>query len=237
MLSLFLGLLLMVFLGVGGLVGALLLGLMLAVLRMNQPKPVPPAEATPSVQRPYDLPSEPVQVPVANTAGKPAGTTVAEVKEHFVNGGDGTRGGVQGIEEPMGHSTSALHQAAGAYSGPNLPEYTPPTARNLFMNILLDEYKYHPNRPEAADVDHPAVKQAMDDYFRVQWFSDPTDVFGKSQNQRQFITQPSTTVPNQQGEFADWLYRIPGKTCKEGGRPACVAGTDGGALPWLSHSS
>ena len=105
------------------------------------------------------------------------------------------------------------------------------------MNVLLDEMKYNPSRPEAADVSHPMVKQAMDDYFRVQWFSDPTDVFGKNQGQRQFITQPSTTVPNDQGSFADWLYRIPGKTCKEGGREACLAGTDGSAIPWLSHSS
>ena len=81
------------------------------------------------------------------------------------------------------------------------------------------------------------VKQTIDDYFRVQWFSDPTDVFGKNQNQRQFITQPSTTVPNDQGAFANWLYRIPGKTCKEGGREACLAGTDGGQVPWLNQAS
>jgi hypothetical protein len=30
------------------------------------------------------------------------------------------------------------------------------------------------------------------------------------------------------------LYKIPGKTCKEGGREACVGGTEGGALPWLN---
>ena len=118
-----------------------------------------------------------------------------------------------------------------------LPDYTPPTARNLFMNVLLDEIKYNPGRPEAAPVDNPTVKQTMDDYFRVQWFSDPTDVFGKNQSQRQFVTQPSTTVPNDQGSFADWLYKIPGKTCKEGGRAACLAGTDGGPVPWLNQAS
>jgi hypothetical protein len=105
------------------------------------------------------------------------------------------------------------------------------------MNILLDDIKYHPQRPAASPVDHPDVAQTMDDYFRIQWFSDPTDVFGKNQGQRQFITQPSTTVPNDQGSFADWLYKIPGKTCKEGGRAACKSGSDGGLLPWLSHSS
>ena len=123
------------------------------------------------------------------------------------------------------------------YSGALLPEHTIPSARNPFMNVLLDEIKYNPSRPDAAPVNMPAVKQTLNDYFRVQWFSDPTDVFGKNQNQRQFVTQPSTTVPNDQGAFADWLYRIPGKTCKEGGRDACLAGTDGGPIPWLNQAS
>jgi hypothetical protein len=134
-------------------------------------------------------------------------------------------------------ATGVVEVDAFPYSGPMLPDYTPPTARNLFMNVLLEEIKYNPGRPAAAPVDNPLVKQTLDDYFRVQWFSDPTDVFGKNQSQRQFVTQPSTTVPNDQGAFADWLYKIPGKTCKEGGREACLAGTDGGPIPWLNMAS
>lgn len=151
--------------------------------------------------------------------------------EGFVNGG-----GMSGSVQP--HAPSGFVEVdAFPYSGPMLPDYTPPTSRNLFMNVLLDEIKYNPGRPEAAPVDNPTVKQTMDDYFRVQWFSDPTDVFGKNQSQRQFVTQPSTTVPNDQGAFADWLYKIPGKTCKEGGREACLAGTDGGPITWLNQDS
>jgi hypothetical protein len=148
--------------------------------------------------------------------------------ESFVNGGS-KPGSVQ--------PTGVVEVDAFPYAGPMLPDYTPPTARNLFMNVLLDEIKYNPGRPEAAPVDNPTVKQTLDDYFRVQWFSDPTDVFGKNQSQRQFVTQPSTTVPNDQGSFADWLYRIPGKTCKEGGREACLPGTDGGPVTWLNQDS
>jgi len=160
------------------------------------------------------------------------GGYLAPTKEHFVNGGS-AMGSVQPIEQPIG----TLEIDGHPYSGPSLPDYTPPTSRNLFMNVLVDEMKYNPERPGAAPADHAMVKQTMDDYFRVQWFSDPTDVFGKNQNQRQFVTQPSTTVPNDQGSFADWLYKIPGKTCKEGGRGACLGGSDGGSLPWLNHSS
>jgi len=111
---------------------------------------------------------------------------------------------------------------------------TLPSPRNPFMNVLIDEIKYNPMRPEAKSVGDPVVKSTMDDFFRVNWFSDPTDVFGKSQNQRQFITMPSTTIPNDRESFQEWLYKIPGKTCKEGGRDACVGGTEGGAVPWLN---
>lgn len=155
-------------------------------------------------------------------------------EEHFVNGGS-QPGSVQPFnpQGPMG----VVEVDAFPYSGPPLPDHTLPSARNPFMNVLLDEIKYNPSRPEASATNQPAVKQTLDDYFRIQWFSDPTDVFGKNQSQRQFVTQPSTTVPNDQGAFADWLYRIPGKTCKEGGREACLAGTDGGPIPWLNQAS
>ena len=152
---------------------------------------------------------------------------LAPMKEHFVNGG--TRVGSVQPTDPYG----VMEIDASPYSGPALPDYTPPTSRNPFMNILIDEMKYNPTRPESAPVDQSTIKQTFDDFFRIQWYSDPTDVFGKNQNQRQFITQPSTTVPNDQGSFADWLYKIPGKTCKEGGRQACSSGTDLGTLPWL----
>ena len=112
---------------------------------------------------------------------------------------------------------------------------TPPTARNPFMNVLLDEIKYNPTRPPAEDSSNPANQIILNDFFRIQWFSDPTDVFGKTQSQRQFYTMPSTSIPNDQSSYQNWLYLIPGKTCKEGGRDACVPGTNGGAIPWLSQ--
>jgi hypothetical protein len=111
---------------------------------------------------------------------------------------------------------------------------TMPTAKNPFMNVLIDEIKYNPTRPPAAPINDPVVEGTLDDVFRVQFTSDPTDVFGKTQSQREFVAMPYTTVPNDQGSFADWLYRIPGKTCKEGGRSACLPGTDGSPVTWLN---
>ncbi|MEI7752611.1 MAG: hypothetical protein WCJ71_11070, partial [Candidatus Omnitrophota bacterium] len=117
---------------------------------------------------------------------------IAPIKEHFVNGG-AEKGSVQPTVSHLNAGPIGVEEVDGfPYAGPDLPDYTPPTSRNLFMNVLVDEYKYA-GRPAAAPVSDPTVKQTMDDYFRVQWFSDPTDVFGKNQGQRQFVTQPSTT--------------------------------------------
>ena len=43
---------------------------------------------------------------------------------------------------------------------------------------------------------------------------DVGDLYGKSNDQRQYYTMPSTTIPNNQTSFAKWCYGV-GPTCKE----------------------
>lgn len=136
------------------------------------------------------------------------------------------------VQLPVERTTEAFSTLDVAEKAATVETY--PTSRNPFMNILLDEIKYNPTRPPAGDVQNPIISKTLDDFFRVQFTSDPTDVFGRSQSQRQFITMPSTTIPNDVDTYQNWLYKIPGKTCKEGGREACLPGTDGGQLPWLN---
>lgn len=114
---------------------------------------------------------------------------------------------------------------------------TYPSAKNPFMNVLIDEIKYNPTRSPAADITEPFITTNLDLMFKTQFINDPTDVFGRSQSQREFYTTPSTTVPNDQDSYQNWLYRIPGKTCKEGGREACYGGTEGGIPPYLNNAS
>ena len=115
-------------------------------------------------------------------------------------------------------------------------EATYPTANNPFMNVLVDEIKYNPTRAPAMSPMDPSISVDIDDFFITQFINDPTDVFNKTQSQRQFYTNPSTTVPNDQKSYQEWLYKIPGKTCKEGGREACSlqSGSAGGVIPWLT---
>ena len=106
--------------------------------------------------------------------------------------------------------------------------------KNPFHNVMVDEYAYAPTRSAAPDITTTQNKIALDAMFRTQWYNDPTDVFGKTQSQRLFITAPVTTIPNDQASYQDWLYKIPGKTCKEGNPMACYGGSDGAVMPWLN---
>jgi hypothetical protein len=232
LISFFVGLIASMLGGLFALFAALLFGSITAGAIILSSKTPTPQKQNPFPDPYRSIPFETTVDPVGFTA--PIKERFEEVTEHFVNGGSSS-GSVQPyvVQSPSG----IVEVDASPYSGEALPERTLPTSRNPFMNVLLGEMKYNPSRPEAAPINQPSVKQTIDDYFRVQWFSDPTDVFGKNQSQRQFVTQPSTTVPNDQGSFADWLYRIPGKTCKEGGRAACLSGTDGGPIPWLNQAS
>lgn len=139
------------------------------------------------------------------------------------------------LPTPNAFPTPPSSKGENYVTSPGVAVSTLPTARNPFMNVLLDEIQYNPTRPAADDVSSYQNAKALDDFFRTEWFNDPTDVFGRNQGQRQFYTMPSTSVPNDQGSYQNWLYLIPGKTCKEGGRDACVPGTNGGVVPWLSQ--
>jgi hypothetical protein len=109
---------------------------------------------------------------------------------------------------------------------------TMPTAANPFMNVLISEISDNPYRNPAASVTATKVKAELDDYFETMFASDPGDAFQRTQSQRQWVTMPSTTIPNDQGALADWLYRVPGQTCKEGNTSVCNFNTGAEALPW-----
>jgi len=141
---------------------------------------------------------------------------------------------IQLVREETKKSTRFVEEAFESSQGKEPCPAEEVNAKNPFNNIMVDEYKYAPTRDAAPDITSNDSKTALDSFFRVQWSSDPTDVFGKSQSQRMFVTQPVTTIPNNQKSYQDWLYKIPGKTCKEGNAEACYGGTNGGVLPWLN---
>jgi hypothetical protein len=111
---------------------------------------------------------------------------------------------------------------------------TQPTAANPFMNILVNEVLDNPTKPPAANVDNNAMARQLSDEFQTRMYGDPTDVYQHTQDQRIWAVQPISSIPNDQGSFANWLYRVPGRTCKEGNNAACRSGVEGGVVTWLS---
>lgn len=89
-----------------------------------------------------------------------------------------------------------------------------PTESNPFMNVTYVDQIEKPNRDAACDVNDPEVKTLMEKHFSRNLYRDASDLFGKNNSARQFFTMPYTTIPNNQDEFAKWLYSSP-KTCKE----------------------
>lgn len=97
---------------------------------------------------------------------------------------------------------------------------TRPSDNNPFMNPLpFDDRKRAPAVPILSNpVNRAEIELAYD---KGNW-RDVNDVWDRNNGKRQFFTMPWTTYPNDQGSFANWLYKTP-PTCKEGNGAQCVA--------------
>lgn len=94
-----------------------------------------------------------------------------------------------------------------------------PTEENPFMNVLLsDDFKF---RKPAADQEHPEVRAQIEKHFNKNLFRNVNDIWCRDNSQRQFVTNPATTVPNDRDSFMHWLYDSP-STCKDGNNARCL---------------
>jgi len=86
---------------------------------------------------------------------------------------------------------------------------TVPTEKNPLMNVLLPEINGNPNRGKALAYTPKTEKKIME---KVKKGLDPRIYRGTNNeldleySMRQFYTNPSTTVPNNQEEFANFCY-------------------------------
>jgi hypothetical protein len=78
-----------------------------------------------------------------------------------------------------------------------------PTRDNPFMNANL--FEPEKARP-ACDALDPRVKRRIEAEEDKTLFRDVDDLYNRNNSTRQFYTMPSTGAPNQQMEFAQWLY-------------------------------
>jgi len=113
--------------------------------------------------------------------------------------------------------------------------YQQPSVSNPAMNVLLTEINDNPKRNAAAPLYLSEVYQKMNDSVKSlvatssfndttidqKLFKDLGDSWGFEQSMRQFYANPITTIPNDQGSYAKFLYGdMP--SCKEGNDFACV---------------
>ena len=115
-----------------------------------------------------------------------------------------------------------------------IKERTYPIPNNPYMGVLVNEVLDNPTKPPAASVDTNDIARQLSDDTQNRLYGDPGDVFQHMQNQRTWIVPPSTSIPNDQESFQNWLFRVPGLTCKEGNLAVCQTGTEGGQIPWLA---
>lgn len=68
--------------------------------------------------------------------------------------------------------------------------------------------------PAACNVDDEDIKESIKVNFNHQLFRDVDELWERENSQRQFYTLPNVSVPNQQKEFAMWLYNTGDFNCK-----------------------
>ena len=101
----------------------------------------------------------------------------------------------------------------------NISSCIAPTNNNPFMNPLLFDSR---TRDSACDVIKPENQISIEKEYNSYCIKDVSDIWNHNSGRRQFYTVANTKFPNDQGGFANWLYRTP-PTCKEGSGAQCVA--------------
>lgn len=90
-----------------------------------------------------------------------------------------------------------------------------PTQQNPFMNPDVTEFNSG-DPPAACNADDDDIHDEIKVNFNHNLFQDVDELYERVNSQRQFYTLPNTAIPNNQIEFAKWLYKLPNyATCKE----------------------
>jgi hypothetical protein len=101
-----------------------------------------------------------------------------------------------------------------------LEECQQPTRDNPLMNVLPTD-NFHQRKP-ACDINNKSISDKITkdifDSYSEKLYNDTTSIYNSKAYERPFYTMPNNTVPNDQGNFAKWLYATP---------VSCASGNDG----------
>ena len=91
-----------------------------------------------------------------------------------------------------------------------------PNKNNPYMNVLVSDYSARPERPPACT----DAKDKIEDNFNIHLYRNVNDIWNKNNSQRQFYTNPATTIPNDRDSFMKWCWKTTA-VCKDGDQEAC----------------
>jgi hypothetical protein len=110
-----------------------------------------------------------------------------------------------------------------------------PSSKNPLSNVLITDYMNNPHKKPAAPMTEPIIKDNILNSAKQlvqeanpgqigitdKLFKDLNEQLNFEQSLRPFNSNPSTTIPNDQGAFADFCYGSM-VSCKEGNLFACA---------------
>ena len=120
----------------------------------------------------------------------------------------------------------------------NIPIFQAPDSTNPYGNVLVSDYELNPEKLPAAPITNPivadmvtqnAIKMVQEANpgqpdIANKLFRDLNEQLNFEQMNRQFVSNPATTIPNDQGAFAEFCYGSM-VSCKEGNLFACARNT------------
>lgn len=157
-------------------------------------------------------------------------------------GGGGGMDAIDNFENPKNSTVNGQSQipfdvlkAKGITVAPKDAVFDNPQENNPFSNVLMSDYDFNPNKKPAPpsyneDIGKTilektkgmvAVTNSSQPDITDKLFKDLGDELYFEQSMRQFYTNPSTTIPNDQNSFADFCYGGM-VSCKEGNLFACA---------------
>lgn len=152
---------------------------------------------------------------------------------------DAVEGFGSGFGNPSGQHGNPSGPALAYFNENNIPVptdlFTSPDSSNPFSNVLMTDYDYNPNKKPAPpafakDINQQILaqaKQLVNDANPDQpnisdkLFKDLGEQLMFEQSLNAFTSNPATTIPNDQGAFAEFCYGSM-ISCKEGNKFACA---------------
>lgn len=144
----------------------------------------------------------------------------------------------EGFNSPQFPNPAVDYLAENQLLDPNVPIFQKPDSTNPYGNVLVSDYELNPQRLPAPPITNPivndmvtqnAIKMVQESNpgqpdVADKLFRDLNEQLNFEQMNRQFVSNPATTIPNDQGAFAEFCYGSM-ISCKEGNLFACARNT------------